>query len=324
VSARDLVVVTPVRDEARYIDQTIGSMIAQTVRPALWIIVDDGSSDETLEIVARAVAQHPWIRLHRRPDRGSRMVGGGVIEAFNEGLSLVNLDEFGFLCKLDGDLKFGRTLFERLIRRFDEDERLGTASGKCFDWTGRAWVRLRTSDEFSMGACKFYRVRCFREIGGFVPAVMWDGIDCHRCRMLGWKARSFHDDELALFELRPMGSSHRNVLHGRLRWGRGQYFMGTHPLYAAAIAAYRLFERPYVVGGVCILAGFVGAWLCRAARYEDALFRRHLRNWQIARLLGRLRRNRNCTSATDDFADSEVPATALHPRPHAAPTTQRL
>ena len=113
--------------------RTINSMVAQTVRPADWIIVDDGSADDTYDIASRAAREHKWIRVHRRADRGERRVGGGVVEAFNDGLPLVELDDYEYVCKLDGDLEFGPTYFERLIEKFQGDQRLGTASGKCWD-----------------------------------------------------------------------------------------------------------------------------------------------------------------------------------------------
>lgn len=281
---RRLLVISPVRDEAAFLQQTIDSMVAQTVRPAIWMIVDDGSTDETPAIVERAAKENPWIRLHRRKDRGVRHVGGGVVEAFDEGLRNFDLDDFDYVCKLDGDLKFGPRYFERLFDKFEADPKLGTASGKCFDVAPGGWVPLRTSDEFSLGACKTYRVKCFREIGGLVKQTMWDGIDCHRCRMLGWKAASLHDEELRLYEMRPMGSSHKGVVHGRLRWGQGQYFMGTHWLYACAIAFYRMFERPFIVGGVCIFIGYVRGFVRRAPRYDDVVFRKFLHRWQLAKL----------------------------------------
>jgi glycosyltransferase involved in cell wall biosynthesis len=279
-----LLIVSPVRDEAAFLEKTIESVVAQTVRPDTWIIVDDGSKDATPSIVARAAQSHPWIRLHRRGDRGARSVGGGVIEAFNEGLSLVDLADFDYVCKLDGDLSFATTYFEHLFEKFAVEPRLGTASGKCWDKTSTGWAQLRTGDDFSLGACKTYRVSCFREIGGLVKETMWDGIDCHRCRMTGWIASSFHDPELKLFEHRPMGSSHKSVYHGRLRWGRGQYFMGTHWLYALAIGAYRMLERPWILGGLCILAGYFGAWIRGAEQYNDPEFRRYLHRWQLAKL----------------------------------------
>lgn len=284
MSRRDYLVISPVRDEAAYLRRTIDSMIAQTVRPALWIIVDDGSADQTAELVEAASAHNEWIRLHRRHDRGRRMVGPGVVEAFNDGLSLVNMSDFDYLCKLDGDLEFGPRYFEALFEKFEADPQLGTASGKSWLRVGDRLVPERTGDDFSQGQTKLYRVACFKDIGGFVAEVMWDGIDCHRCRMLGWKAKSFRDDELRFVHLRPMGSSVRGIFHGRLRWGRGQYFMGTHWLYVLGIAAYRTFERPYVIGGLGILLGYWIAALRRVERYDDPAFRRYLRRWQLARL----------------------------------------
>jgi poly-beta-1,6-N-acetyl-D-glucosamine synthase len=290
-SSRRLLIISPVRNEAAYLQRTIDSIVRQTVRPAAWLIVDDGSRDATPEIAARAAAEHDWIRLYRRPDRGQRQVGAGVIVAFNEGLAQFDLNAFDYICKLDGDLELGSTYFARLFERFEADPRLGTASGKCWLVTDAGLQRERTGDEFSLGAAKLYRTRCFEEIGGFRPVIMWDGIDCHRCRMLGWKAASLHDEELVIRHLRRMGSSFRSIYRGRLRWGYGQYYMGTHPLYALAIGVYRLFERPWVTGGALILLGYFGALLRGRARYDDPAFRQYLRQWQLGRL--RFRRARN-------------------------------
>lgn len=284
VRNRRTLIISPVRNEADYLQRTIDSVVAQTVRPAAWLIVDDGSSDDTPAIAERAAAEHPWIRVHRRSDRGMRQLGGGVIEAFNEGLRQFDLDEFDFVCKLDGDLEFQPTYFERLFEYFEADAKLGTASGKSWIRVGGRLVWERSSDDMSQGQIKLYRVRCFREIGGFVREVMWDGIDCHRCRMLGWKARSFRDPELRFIHLRPMGSSFRSIYTGRLRWGFGQYFMGTHPLYALAITVYRMLERPWIIGGLLIAVGYVRGFPLRLPRYDDREFRRFLRRWQLRRL----------------------------------------
>ncbi len=284
MNAVSYLIVSPMRDEAQYVARTIRSVVAQTHTPTKWIIVDDGSSDETPQIVRQAAHDHPWIKLVCRPDRGTRKVGGGVMDAFYAGLSEVSLDDYDYVCKLDGDLEFAPTYFERLLDKFHADPRLGTASGKSWIRVGQQLVPERTGDDFSQGQTKLYRVHCFREIGGFVREVMWDGIDCHRCRMLGWEARSFHDEELRFIHLRPMGSSFRSIFHGRMRWGRGQYFMGTHWLYALGISVYRMLERPYVLGGLCILAGYVASALRGAKRYNDPQFRQFLRRWQLARL----------------------------------------
>jgi glycosyltransferase involved in cell wall biosynthesis len=285
-----LLVISPAKDEARYIGRTIDSMIAQSHRPSLWIIVDDGSTDRTAEIAEEAAIQHPWIKVVRRRPGTERRVGPGVIEAFYEGLALANLDDYDFVCKLDADLEFGPEYFAECFHRFAENPRLGTFSGKAFIPEKGRLIPERTGDQFSMGCAKFYRRQCFEEIGGFVREVMWDGIDCHRCRMLGWEAASDHDPQLRILHLRPMGSSHRNIFHGRMRWGRGQYFMGTHPLYILGITAYRVFDRPRVLGGLCILAGYIDSWIHRRPRYEDAEFRRHLHRWQFAELKTRFGR----------------------------------
>lgn len=259
-------------------------MVAQTVQATAWLIVDDGSTDATPEIAAQAAEQHDWIQLYRRSDRGTRKLGGGVIEAFDDGLSRFNLDDFDYICKLDGDLEFGPTYFEQLFEKFEADPRLGTASGKSWIRRGSQLVWERTRDDMSQGQTKLYRVECFKQIGGFVREVMWDGIDCHRCRMLGWTAASFRDPELRFIHLRQMGSSVKSIYRGRLRWGYGQYFMGTHPLYALAICVYRMAERPWVIGGLLILAGYTKAALLRQPRYGDSEFRTLLRRWQLAKL----------------------------------------
>ena len=286
--SRRLLVVSPTKDEEQYLERTIQSMVAQTLRPTRWIIVDDGSTDRTGALADKAAAEHPWISVLHRPAGTPRKVGPGVIDALYAGFDTVNLADYDYLCKLDGDLEFGPTYFERLLERFEANPRLGTISGKTYIPVGDDWVLERTGDEFSHGVAKLYRRECFEDIGGFVREVMWDGIDCHRCRMLGWEAASVPDPELSIKHLRQMGSSHKSVYHGRRRWGRGQYFMGTHPLYLLGITAYRMAERPWVLGGLNILAGYTGAWLTRQPRYEEPGFRPFLHDWQLKELKHRM------------------------------------
>jgi glycosyltransferase involved in cell wall biosynthesis len=287
-TSQRLLIISPAKDEAQYIGRTIASLAAQTHRPACWVIVDDGSTDGMGAIADRAAAEHSWIRVLHRPAGTQRRVGPGVIEAFYAGLEQVNLGDYDFVCKLDADLELPADYFAELLRRFAANPRLGTASGKAYIPVGDQWVLERSGDEFSHGVAKLFRRECFEEIGGFVREVMWDGIDCHRCRMLGWEAVSYPDPELAIKHLRQMGSSFKSVYHGRLRWGRGQYFMGTHPLYLLGITGYRMLERPWVVGGLCILGGYAGAWLRGAPRYDDPAFRKFLRGWQLRELRRRL------------------------------------
>jgi glycosyltransferase involved in cell wall biosynthesis len=297
-----MLIISPVKDEAAYLSRTIESMVRQTVKPTVWLIVDDGSVDETGALADAAAERHPWIQVLHRQAGTQRRVGPGVVDAFNSGLALFDLDQFDFVCKLDGDLEFPPNYFEELLRRFEANPRLGTASGKTHIPVGDRFVLERTGDQFSHGVAKLYRRECFQEIGGFVRQVMWDGIDCHRCRMLGWEAVSYSDPELAIKHLRIMGSSYKSIYHGRMRWGRGQYFMGTHPLYVTAISVYRMAERPWILGGFSLFLGYWKAAFERMPRYDDPEFRHHLHRWQFAelrRLLSKpFRRKRHSSSLT--------------------------
>lgn len=303
--------ITPCRDEARYARRTLDSVLAQTVLPETWVIVDDGSRDETPTILAEYAARHPFIRVLRRADRGGRQVGGGVIDAFYAGYETIDPARYEYLCKLDLDLDLPPRYFELLMARMEATPRLGTCSGKPyffrpgapdgpvpFPLTDRSQlVSEMIGDDVSVGATKFYRMACFRQIGGFVRQVMWDGIDTHRCRQVGWMAASWDDPELRFIHLRPMGTSHKNWWTGRVRWGYGQYFMGTTPVYMLAAAAYRMTRPPLLLGGIAILKGYFGSMLVRAERYGDDEFRRFLRRYQWECLLkGKAR----ASAETDD------------------------
>jgi len=261
--------------------RTLDSVVGQTVPPALWVIVDDGSTDATPAILDEYAAKHPFIRIVRRDDRGERKVGPGVIDAFYAGYETIDPDEFDFLCKLDLDLDLPIGYFERLMDMMDAEPRLGTVSGKPYYHDDAGAYRPEVcGDEMSVGMTKFYRTVCFEQIGGFVRQVMWDGIDCHRCRMLGWIARSVDEPNLRFEHLRPMGSSQKGILTGRMRHGFGQYFMGTSLAYITASAVFRLNHPPRVVGALAIWWGYVKAMLTGQPRYDDPAFRKFLRRYQ--------------------------------------------
>jgi glycosyltransferase involved in cell wall biosynthesis len=276
--------ISPCRDEAQYVCRTLDSVAAQSVRPALWVVVDDGSTDGTSAILEEYARRLPYLRVVRRTDRGRRQVGPGVIEAFCAGLETVRLEDFDYLCKLDMDLDLPVRYFELLMQRMESDPRVGTTSGK--PWfvhpQSGALIPEICGDEMSVGMTKFYRVACFKEIGGFVRQVMWDGIDCHRARMLGWIAESVDLQPLRFVHLRPQGASQKGVWTGRVRVGFGQYFMGSSPLYHLAVVIYRLSTYPVLVGSVAMLWGYFKSWLIGLPRYDDFEFRHFLRSYQHA------------------------------------------
>jgi poly-beta-1,6-N-acetyl-D-glucosamine synthase len=282
--SRRYLLISPCRDEAKYIRRTLDSVAAQSVLPALWVVVDDGSTDATPAILEEYARRLPYLRVVRRTDRGHREVGLGVIEAFYTGLQTVRPEDFDYLCKLDMDLDLPARYFELLMQRMESDPRIGTTSGK--PWfvhpQSGALVSEICGDEMSVGMTKFYRIICFEEIGGFVRQVMWDGIDCHRARMLGWIAESVDLEPLRFVHLRPQGASQKGIWTGRLRAGFGQYFMGTSPLYCLAIALYRLPAHPVLIGSVAMLWGYLRSWLKGLPRYGDLEFRRFLQSYQQA------------------------------------------
>jgi glycosyltransferase involved in cell wall biosynthesis len=265
--------------------KTMESVVSQSILPAKWVIVDDGSTDETPQIIREYQSRFDWISVVTREDRGRRAVGPGVIEAFYAGYGIIVPEEFDFLCKLDLDLRLPPRYFETLMQRMDIDSKIGTCSGKSYIDRNGSLINENHGDETSLGMTKFYRVSAFKEIGGFVHEVMWDGIDCHRCRMLGWKACSWDDPELRFIHLRPMGSSQQSIYVGRMRHGFGQYFMGTGFLYMLASAVFRIREKPWFVGSLAILWGWLKSAVQRKPRYEDAAFRSFLRNYQWRALL---------------------------------------
>lgn len=282
---RRYVIISPCRNEAGYMRKTLDSVVAQTARPTLWVIVDDGSSDETPAILADHAAKHDWIRILAKPDRGHRAVGPGVIEAFYAGLETVS-EDFPYLCKLDLDLDLPPRYFEALIERMEADPRIGTCSGKPYVRRRGELVSERRGDEMSVGMTKFYRKTCFDAIGGFVREVMWDAIDCHKARQMGWKAVSWDHPELNFEHLRPMGSSQTSIYEGRRRHGFGQYFMGTDPLYFFATTVFRALEPPYLLGGLAMLQGYIGAWAKGTKKLDDPELRTFIRSYQRRALFG--------------------------------------
>jgi glycosyltransferase involved in cell wall biosynthesis len=285
-----LVIVSPVRDEANLIRLTLESVVSQTIWPQEWVVVDDGSTDETAAIVQEYAARYPFIRLVQHANRGYRKLGGGVVVAFKFGLTQIQSTGFEFIAKLDGDMSFDPKYLEIMMDRFKTDPRLAAVSGKVVRPEGGELVDEPIIDEHVAGQFKLYRWAAYRDIGGFVEEVMWDGIDVHLARMKGWHTLSFHDPDALLHHHRLMGSSDKSVYRGRLRWGRGIYFMGYHPLYAIASGVFRMQERPLVVGGLLIIFGYFNAALTGAKRFEYPGFRSYLQTWQLKELRRRLTR----------------------------------
>lgn len=274
------IVISPCRNEEKYMRQTLDSMVAQTFLPAKWIIVDDGSTDQTPEILKEYTAKYNWIEVITRENRGHRAVGPGVIDAFYAGYSTVTPSHYDYFCKLDLDLQLPKVYFKTLIARMEKNPKIGTCSGKSYIEENDRIISERLGDETSLGMTKLFRISCFDDIGGFVRDINWDGIDCHLCRMKGWIACSWDEPDLRFIHLRPMGSSQVNILHGRMRQGYGQYFTGTSLIYMLAVAANRAKEKPYIIGSLAMLWAYMKSAIQMQPRYGDLEFRSFVRKFQ--------------------------------------------
>lgn len=277
---RAYVLISPCRNEADYMRRTLDSVVAQSLTPALWVIVDDGSTDATPQILAEYAAAHDWIKIVQKPDRGHRAVGPGVVEAFYFGLNTVDQSLYAYSCKLDLDLELPPRYFEILVERMEANPRIGTCSGKPYVLQNGELVSERRGDEMSVGMTKFYRRECFEDIGGYVHEVMWDALDCHKARQMGWIAVSWDEPDLRFEHLRPMGSSQTSIYTGRRRHGFGQYYMGSDLLFFAATCVFRMAEPPYVLGGLAMMQGYLGAWMRGEDQHADTELRAFIKSYQ--------------------------------------------
>ncbi|HTS05630.1 MAG TPA: glycosyltransferase family A protein [Candidatus Eisenbacteria bacterium] len=277
------VVITPIRDEAKYIQATMECVSAQTVRPAEWVIVDDGSTDGTGEIVDQYASHRPWIHVVHHPNRGYRKSGGGVVEAFNEGYAALRCEDWDFMVKLDGDLTFAPEYFERCFEHFRQRPKLGIGGGEIYhELSGE--LTLESNPRFHVrGATKIYRRACWNAIGGLWLGPGWDTIDEVKANMLGWESSAFVD--LCLVHHRITGAAD-GFARDRAKHGAACYISGYHPLFVAASCLWRLARKPYIVGSLALLYGYLAAFARQTPRVNDPSLIRYMQTQQIRRLFG--------------------------------------
>jgi glycosyltransferase involved in cell wall biosynthesis len=277
------VIITPVRDEEQYVEATIESVCSQTLRPAEWMIVDDGSTDRTGVIIDRYAAQFPWLRVIHRPDRGYRKAGGGVVDAFNEGYRSLRCNDWDFIVKLDGDLSFSPDYFQRCFERFRARPRLGIGGGEIYhDVEGK--LKLEANPKFHIrGATKVYRRPCWEDIGGLWPGPGWDTIDEVKANMLGWETAAFEDLHLVHHRITGLAEG---LVRDRVKHGLACHASGYHPMFVAASCLYRLVRKPYVIGSLAMLFGFLKGYFTRMPRVNDERLIRYVRAQQLRRLFG--------------------------------------
>lgn len=283
------VLVTPVHNEERFITKTLKSMISQTVPPLRWVIVDDGSTDQTAQIVQPYANEHDWIELIHRPQRLDRNFAGKV-HAFNVGYERVVSLGFDVIGNLDGDLSFDSTYLEFLLQKFEEDPRLGVA-GTPFVENG--YDSARDSFEGAnhvAGGCQLFRRQCFEQVGGYIPnpAGGIDWIAVTTARMKGWKTQSF--PEKRFHHYRPLGTAERSGVAANFSYGEKDYYLGNSPIWELFRVTYRMAKPPFIIEGLALLAGYCWAALRGTPRPISKELMRFHRSEQMAKLKAILRR----------------------------------
>ncbi len=276
------VLITPARNEASFIELTIRSVVSQTVLPARWVIVSDGSTDGMDEIVKEYAATYQWIELVQMPERKERHFAGKVY-AFNAGYERCKGIGYDVIGNLDADISFDADYFSFLLSRIAGDDRIGVA-GTPFVENGTHYDFRYASLEHVSGACQLFRRECFEQIGGYVP-IKGGGIDwtaVTTARMKGWKTRTF--TEKTCTHHRTIGTGNGDALITHFKYGQKNYVLGGHPLWNAFRSCYMMTKKPYIVGGFLTLSGFFWASMTRKDRSVSPELMRFHRGEQMQRL----------------------------------------
>ncbi len=280
------IVIVPARNERQYISQTLQSLLAQTAAADRIYVVDDGSTDDTADAVECLASDHPIIKLIRLSDRGYRRMGGGVVEAFNAAYERCRNERFQYISKIDADQILPENYFQVLLDFLDAHPEFAAAGGVPYDLLGSRLRRWRMPATHVPGPLKTIRRTVFDEIGGFLPMLGWDVLDEVKMRRYGY--RTGHLEELKVVHLRPHGTA-EGAIRGKIEWGKGAYLIGSHPLFVAARAVYRMWEPPYLIGGLAVLWGYAQAALRGMPQLTDSDLVAALRQEQLQRLFHRNR-----------------------------------
>ncbi len=276
------VLITPARNEEAYIEKTIQSVISQTVLPEKWVIVSDGSTDRTDEIVKQYIAENAWIELIRMPEHRDRTFAAKV-HCFNAGYEKVKDVKYDIIGNLDADISFKEDYLEFLLGKFAEIPELGVSGTPFVEGSSHYDYRF-TNIEHVSGACQLFRRECFEEIGGYVP-IKGGGIDwtaVTTARMKGWKTRTF--TEKVCFHHKKMGTGNSSALMTSFRQGYKDYFLGGHPLWQLFRTVYQMSKKPYIIGGLLLFFGYNWAYISRVERPVSQELMEFHRREQMQRL----------------------------------------
>ena len=278
------VMVTPARNEEKNLDRTIRSMVSQTVRPVKWIIVNDGSTDSTPDIISRFSSEHPWIQRLDMPQHRDRSFAAKA-HCFNAAWKNLETLEYEVIGNLDADTSFEPDYLAFLMKQFADDSALGVAGTPFREESGYD----SSSDSFEgqnhvAGGCQLFRRQCFEEVGGYVPnrAGGVDWIAVTSARMKGWKTRSFR--EKWYMHHRSLGTAERSLVSALYSYGQKDYYLGGGLTWEVFRVGFRLWKRPLILGGLALAFGYTSAAVRRIPRPVSPQLMKFHRAEQIKKL----------------------------------------
>lgn len=279
------IIIMPAYNEANYIRRALDAVVAQTLLPQELIVVNDGSTDHTPDIVRDYQAQHPWIRLVNHEKKAGHAAGSKVVRAFYLGFGAVK-EPYDFLVKLDADLSFPDTYFAEVAALFEADPTVGIAGGTIVMEQGGEWVYENFSDEDHVkGAFKSYRKACFEAIGGLKASIGWDTADELLARYHGWRMQV--DQRLHVRHYRPLGTETGSV-RIRVKVGNGMYRL-RYGFFITLVSALKAgyLNKPYGLTGLAVMYGWLESWLQRDAFMVSAEEGQFIRQFRWARTRGK-------------------------------------
>jgi poly-beta-1,6-N-acetyl-D-glucosamine synthase len=280
---RDLTyaLVTPARNEAENLERLAGSLEKQTRAPSRWVVVDNGSTDATGDVVAALQRRLQWVRVAAAPGEERPEPGAPVVRAFHAGLRKLDVEPT-VIVKLDADTSFDPDYFERLLEAFAADPRLGIASGTCLEQDAAGeWRPIHVTAGHVRGAARAYRRECLQQVLPLEERVGWDGIDELKAAVLGWTTRML--PSLSFYHHRALGERDRGRTSRWRAQGRASYFMGYRFLYLVLRSLHHARRDP---SALAMVGAYAAAALRRDPRYADEAVRSHLRRQQSLRYLG--------------------------------------
>lgn len=275
--------ITPAKNEEKYISKTIQSIICQTVLPQEWIIVNDGSTDGTEAVIKEYTHQHDFIKVVNLPKYQWRNFASKV-HAFNAGLQQIEDKSYGFIGNLDADIAFEANYYQCILEKFYQNKKLGLAGGIRYDSLNGKYRKIKSASNSIPGGFQLFRRQCFEEIGGFLPLPMGgeDAVAETMVRMFGWESKSFR--ELKVCHLRTTGYGTGNALKVKFRYGKMNYLIGYHPLFEIFRCLSRTADKPYILGSLAWISGYFWSSLLAPKKQVPEKFINYLRDEQIGRL----------------------------------------